>query len=80
MLNHDCRTRSEGEDAIVAEKPLDAVGFIIGITPSEVADLSAQLMPAVRHQCAPRGPAALAVGGIGAGDRRVTACFVGVVS
>ena len=32
------------------------------------------------HQCAPRGPAALAVGGIGAGDQRGIAAFVGVVS
>lgn len=33
--------------------------------------------PSVR---APRGPAALAVGGIGAGDQRVMVSFVGVVS
>ena len=32
------------------------------------------------HQCGPRGPAALAVGGIGPGEQRVIVRFVGVVS
>jgi hypothetical protein len=36
--------------------------------------------PHGRHQCAPRGPAALAVGGIGAGERPVIGGLVGPVS
>lgn len=39
-----------------------------------------QQRPITHHQCAPRGPAALAVGGIRAGDTLRFVSFVGVVS
>ena len=48
--------------------------------PARTASLERFLDHVQAHQCAPRGPAALAVGGIGAGDQRGIVRFVGPVS